>query len=137
MPGCLFTASVAQGPPLSHKCLPYTKQIVDRGAVGGAGADMVNLDDPIGIDEHVTALLLRISLRPTGQLSSKQFTEVRPPHRGAHEIHELGLPHVVGMIKLAALVDEHGPKKPGLVCVLSGNAIRLEGYDDDLNIQVV
>jgi hypothetical protein len=122
---------------LSRPCLPYAKQILDRRAVGRTGADMMNTDDPIRIDEHVTALLLRVTLWPAGQHSSKQFTEVRPPHCGAHEIFEPGSPHVVGVIKLAVLVNEHGPRKLGLIRVPSGDACGLEGHDDDLNIEVV
>jgi hypothetical protein len=78
--------------------LPHAKQVVDQGAVGWAGTDMVNRDDPVWIDEHVTALLLRIGLWPTGQLPLKQFVGVRPPHRGAQEILEFGLHHAVGVI---------------------------------------
>jgi hypothetical protein len=98
---------------------------------------MVNSDDPLRVDQHVTALLLCVTLWPAGQHSSKQFTEVRPPHCWTHEIFQPGFPHAVGTIKLAVLVDEHGPRQLGLNRVLSGDALRLEGDDDNLNIEVV
>jgi hypothetical protein len=117
--------------------LPYAKQIVDRRAVGWTRADMVSSDNTLRVDEHVTALLLCVTLRPAGQHSSKQFTEVRPPYCWAHEIFQPGFPHTVGAIKLSVLVNEHGPRKLGRIGVLSGDALRLEGDDNDLNIEVV
>jgi hypothetical protein len=115
----------------------HAKQIVDRGAVGWTGTDMVSSDDSVRVDEHVTALLLCVTLWPAGQHSPQQFTEVRPPHSRTHEIFQPGFPHAVGTIKLAVLVDEHRPRQLGLSRVLSGDALRLEGDDDDLGLEIV
>jgi hypothetical protein len=129
--------SAAGGALASPRFLPNPKQILDGGTVGRASADMMNPHDPIRIDEHVTALLLGIALRPAWQLSSKQFTEICPPHRRPDEISELGPPHAVGMVELPALVDEQGPGKAGLVCINSGHTIGLEGDNDNGNRQGV
>jgi len=116
--------------------MPHVKQIFHRGAVCGASSDMVKSDDPRGIDQHVTALLLRISPRPLGQLSSQQLQQVRPPHGWTHEIPELGFPHAVRMIELTLLVHEKRPPKARLFGIGLDKVTGLEGHDDDLNAKL-
>ena len=94
---------------------------------------MVKPDDPLRIDQHVSALLLGISSRPLGQPSSKQLQKVRPPHGWTHEIPEPGFPHAVGVIELTPFIDEKGPPKSRLIGISLDNAINLEGHHDDLN----
>jgi hypothetical protein len=97
---------------------------------------MVKSDDPRGIDQHVTTLLLRISPRPLGQLSSKQLQQVRPPHGWTHEIPELGFPHAVRVIELTLLVHEKRPPKARLFGIGLDKVTGLEGHDDDLNAKL-
>ena len=120
----------------SRKPLPRVKQFPHKGAVRRAGSDVLKSDDPCWIDQHITALLLRISPRPAGQPSSKQFPKIRPPHGWTHEIPELGFSHAVRVVELALAVHEKRPTKPRRFGVGPDETASLEGHDDDLNAKL-
>jgi hypothetical protein len=113
--------------------MPHAKQVLHRGAVCRAGSDVVKSDEPCGIDQHVTTLLLRIGPRPLGQPSSKQLKKVRPPHGWTHEIPEPGFPHAVRVVELTLAVHENRPPKARLFGIGLDKVASLEGHDDDLN----
>jgi hypothetical protein len=116
--------------------LPHAKQFLHRRAVCWAGSNVVNSDDPRRVDQHITALLLRIGPWPTGQPSSQQLQKVRPPHGWTHEIPQLGLPHAVRVVDPALTVHEKRPAQARLFGIGTAKVATLEGDGDDLNAQL-
>jgi hypothetical protein len=120
----------------SAERLPHAKQFYYRGPVCWSQSYMVKSDDPRGIDQHITTLLLGISPRPLGQLSAKQLQKVGPPHSWAQEIPWLGLPHTVRVIELTLLVHEKGAAEARLFDIGACNMTSLEGNADDPNAKL-
>ena len=87
------------------------------------------------IDQHIPALLSGVSHRPSWKAATDQLFDVGPPRCRAPEIPQSCLQHAVGPIDLPLLVDQDGPRKPGLVEIGRDQRATLKSHHHKLHVQ--
>ncbi len=87
------------------------------------------------IDQHIPTLLPGVSHRPPWKLPTDELLEVGPPRCRPPEMSQSGLEHAVGPIDVPLLVDQDGPRKPGLVEIGTDQWATLKRHDHKLHVE--
>ena len=87
------------------------------------------------IDQHIPTLLPGVSHRPSWKLATDELLEVGPPRCRPPEMSQSGLEHAVGPIDVPLLVDQDGPRKPGLVEIGTDQWATLKRHDHKLHVE--
>ncbi len=86
------------------------------------------------IDQHISTLLPHVSRGASRKVTTEELLEVGPPRRRTQEISQSRMEHAVGPIDVQLLVDQDGPRKPGLVEIGTDQWATLKSHDHNLHV---
>ena len=96
---------------------------------------MVESHNASRIDQHIPTLLRGVSYRPSWKAATDELFDVDPPRCRTPKIPQSCLQHAVGPIDLPLLVDQDGPRNPGLVEIGTDQWPTLKRHHHKLHVQ--